>query len=195
MNVTPLFLLELCLLPFNHVHVYTIGQHTDQASFFISKLACSTLTLQRADKTHPQPLESNVNSIFIKLSASFPLAIKLPNFGVNGYYQCFIYIICISFIFINHVLEWMSKNRRIGSKAVVALIHDRDATCQYWEPYPHKCVKYCSPISHDTIVPKMTIYKYFTRQTVTQHKTSHCLLLDILSRTLLKRFITDTYNI
>ena len=53
MNVTPLFLLELCLLPFNHVHVYTIGQHTDQASFFISKLACSTLTLQRADKTHP----------------------------------------------------------------------------------------------------------------------------------------------
>ena len=68
------------------------------------------------------------------------------------------------FIFINHVLEWMSKNRRIGSKAVVALIHDQDATCQYWEPYPHKCVKYCSPISHDTIVPKMTIYKYFTRQ-------------------------------
>ena len=36
--------------------------------------------------------------------------------------------------FITHVLEMMSITRRIGLKAVAALIHVQNAWCQYWEP-------------------------------------------------------------
>jgi hypothetical protein len=36
--------------------------------------------------------------------------------------------------FNNHVLDMMFVPRRIGSKAVAAIIHDPNARHQYWEP-------------------------------------------------------------
>ena len=36
--------------------------------------------------------------------------------------------------FINHILEMMFVPRTIGSKVAAALIHDRNARHQYWEP-------------------------------------------------------------
>ena len=59
----------------------------------------------------------------------------------------------------------MSMNRRIGLKAAAALYQSMIRMLHAnIGNHPHKCVMYWSLISHDIIVPKRTIYKYFTGQ-------------------------------